>query len=55
MYIMFVGAEVYMWLEISDIKKDLRKLLHQQGAKIKGKIQPKKITAGKTQKTKKDE
>lgn len=55
MYIMFLGAEVSMWLEISDIKKDLRQLLHQQRTKIKGTIQSKKITAGKTQKTKKDE
>lgn len=55
MYIMFLGAEVSMWLEISDIKKDLRQLLHKQGKKLKGKFPSKKKLAAKTEKTKKDE
>lgn len=55
MYIMFLGAEVSMWLEISDIKKDLRRLMHKQGTKLKGKLPSKKSSAVKTEKTKKDE
>jgi len=49
-YIMFLGAEVSMWMENSDIKKDLKGLLHKQGKKIKGKLLSKKNSAGKTQK-----